>query len=65
MTSYIIFACPKCGLIRYAKDGQKTAKCLGCNYQIQIDPQKIKIIAKVRDVRDAIELVKVYKIKRK
>jgi predicted RNA-binding Zn-ribbon protein involved in translation (DUF1610 family) len=65
LADYIIFACPRCGLVRYAKYGQKTAKCLGCSYQIQIDPQKIKILAKTKNVRDAIDLVKVYKVRRR
>jgi len=63
LADYVIFACPRCGLVRYAKDGQKTAKCLRCNYQIQIDPQKIRILAKAKNVRDAIDLVKVYKVR--
>lgn len=65
LADYIIFACPRCGLVRYAKDSQKTAKCLGCKYQIQIDPQRIRILARAKNVRDAIDLVKVYKVKRR
>jgi DNA-directed RNA polymerase subunit M/transcription elongation factor TFIIS len=63
--NYIIFICPKCGLARYAKEGQRTAKCLGCGYQIRINPQKVKIVAKAKNVEEAIEIVKFYKIREK
>jgi len=65
LADYIIFNCPKCGLVRYAREGQKTARCPGCNYQIRIDPEKIRVLVKVRDVRDAIEIVKAYKARLK
>ncbi|MEM2152923.1 MAG: DUF1922 domain-containing protein [Candidatus Bathyarchaeia archaeon] len=60
-----MFSCPKCGLIRYAREGQKTARCPGCNYQIRIDPEKIRILAKAEGVRDAIDIVKAYKARLK
>ncbi|MBS7654213.1 DUF1922 domain-containing protein [Candidatus Bathyarchaeota archaeon] len=63
--NYIVFICPRCGLARYAKEGQKTAKCLGCGYQIQINPQKIRIIAKAENMEEAINIVKFYKIRGK
>jgi predicted RNA-binding Zn-ribbon protein involved in translation (DUF1610 family) len=62
---YIIFICPRCGLARYAREGQKTAKCLGCGCQIQISPQKVKILARAKNVGEAIEIVKSYKVKDK
>lgn len=65
MAGYIVFACPKCKTIRYAREGQKTAKCLKCGYQIQISPQKIRILARAKDTRDAVEIVKVLKAKLK
>jgi len=61
--AYIVFICPKCGSVRYAKEGQRTAKCLKCGYQIKIAPTKVKIIARTRSVDEAIEIVKLYKIK--
>ncbi|MBS7639096.1 MAG: DUF1922 domain-containing protein [Candidatus Bathyarchaeia archaeon] len=64
MTDYIIFACPRCGMVRYAREGQKTARCLKCGYQIQIDAQKIRILARAKNVRDAIDLTKIYKAKK-
>ncbi|MEM2092005.1 MAG: DUF1922 domain-containing protein [Candidatus Bathyarchaeia archaeon] len=64
MTDYIIFACPRCGMVRYAREGQKTARCLKCGYQIQIDTQKIRILARAKNVRDAIDLTKIYKAKK-
>lgn len=65
LDNYIIFACPKCGSIRYAREGQKTAKCMKCGYQIQVNPRKIKVLAKARDAREAVEAVKVFKAKLK
>lgn len=58
-----MFACPRCKLIRYAREGQKTAKCLRCGYQIQINPYRIRVLAKAKNVKEAIELVKLFKIK--
>lgn len=63
--NYIVFICPRCGLARYAKEGRKTAKCLGCGYRIQINPQKIRIIAKAESVEEAINIVKFHKIRGK
>lgn len=65
MDNYIVFACPKCKSIRYAREGQKTAKCLRCGYQIQIHPNKIVILARAKDIREAVEIVKVLKVKMK
>ncbi|MBS7606776.1 DUF1922 domain-containing protein [Candidatus Bathyarchaeota archaeon] len=65
MANYIVFACPKCGMIRYAREGQKTAKCLKCGYQIRMDPTGVRVLAKAKDARDAVELVKLYKAKLK
>lgn len=65
MARYIVFGCPRCGLVRYARERQKTAKCPRCNYQIRIDLEKIQILAKVEDVRDAIDIVKAYKARLK
>ncbi|MEM1586231.1 MAG: DUF1922 domain-containing protein [Candidatus Bathyarchaeia archaeon] len=65
LDDYIIFACPKCKSIRYAKEGQKTAKCLRCGYQIQIRPNKIAILARAKDASEAVETVKILKVKLK
>ncbi|MEM2273238.1 MAG: DUF1922 domain-containing protein [Candidatus Bathyarchaeia archaeon] len=65
MDDYIIFACPKCTSIRYAKEDQKTAKCLKCGYQMQIHPNKIVILARAKNVKEAVEKVKILKIKLK
>jgi len=60
-----VFACPKCKSIRYARERQKTAKCLGCGYQIQIHSNKIMILARAKDIREAVETVKFLKVKMK
>lgn len=61
MNDYIIFACPKCNTVRYAKERQKTAKCLKCGCQIQIHLSKIVILARAKNAREAIEIVKALK----
>ncbi len=52
-------------MIRYAKEGQKTAKCLKCGYQIQVNPYKIRVLARAKNVREAIEIVKLFKINKR
>lgn len=52
-------------MVRYAREGQKTAKCLRCGYQIHITPQKVMILARAKDARDATEIVKMLKAKLK
>lgn len=61
--TYIVFVCPRCRLVRYAKEWQKTAACLKCGYRI--NPAKVRIIARAKTVNEAIEIVKLYKIKRR
>ncbi|MEM1515489.1 MAG: DUF1922 domain-containing protein [Candidatus Bathyarchaeia archaeon] len=65
MSGYIVFACPRCKTIRYARRNQKTAKCLKCGYQIHIQPNKITILARANDAREVIEIIKVLKVKLK
>lgn len=65
LDDYIVFACPRCRTIRYAKEGQKTAKCLKCGYQMQIHPDKIVVLARAKDAREALETVKILKVKLK
>lgn len=62
---YLILKCPKCGSIRYAKEGQKTAKCLKCGYQIPLDPTKVRILAKAEKTRDAIAAVQEIKMRQR
>jgi len=57
--------CPKCGALRYAKAGQKTALCFGCGYQIPLDLNKIRVLFKTERVKKAIEAVQKYKMKRR
>jgi len=65
LNDYVVFACPKCNTVRYAKERQKTARCLKCGYQIQIHPSKVVILARAKNAREAIEIVKVLKAKLK
>lgn len=61
---YLIFMCPKCGSIRYAKEGQKTARCFECGYQIPLDPTKVRILAKAERSKEVIAAVQELKMRR-
>ena len=61
MGRYIVFLCSRCGMPRYAREGQRTAKCPYCNFQIRLD--KIRILCRVEDSRAAREIVEKYKAK--
>lgn len=61
---YLVFMCPKCGALRYAKASQKTALCFGCGYQIPLDPNKIRVLFRTDSSEEAIEAVQKYKMKR-
>ncbi|RJS90189.1 DUF1922 domain-containing protein [Candidatus Bathyarchaeota archaeon] len=58
---YIVFLCPRCGMPRYAKEGQKTAKCFFCGFRIPLDPRKTRILFRVESSRAAREIVEKYK----
>jgi len=58
---YLVFICPRCGMPRYGKEGQKTAKCFSCGFQIPLDPRKTRILLRVESLRAAREAVKKYK----
>jgi len=60
---YLVFVCPKCGALRYAKAGQKNALCFGCGYKVPIDSTKIRILFKTKDREKAMEVVQGYKMK--
>ena len=60
---YLVLMCPRCGSIRYAREGQKTAKCFECGYQIPLDPTKVRILAKAEKSREAIAAVQELKMR--
>jgi len=61
---YIVFLCPRCGMPRYAREGQKTAECFYCGLQIKISSAKIRILARTEDSRTAREIVEKLKARR-
>jgi len=63
MGRYIVFICPRCGMPRYAREGQKTAKCFYCGFQILLNPLKIRILLRTESSRIARETVEKYKEK--
>jgi DNA-directed RNA polymerase subunit M/transcription elongation factor TFIIS len=63
MKDYLVFLCPKCGTVRYARESQKTAKCLKCGYTIQIRNHRMRILFRSNEVKKAKE--KVQKLKEK
>jgi len=60
---YLVVLCPRCGSVRYSKGGQKTASCFKCRHKIKLDPEKVQIIFKTDNRREAIEAVKRYKMR--
>lgn len=65
MYDYLVFLCPKCGTARYAKESQKTAKCLRCGHTIQIRNHRMKVLLRTRKVAEAREVVQKLKEKSK
>ena len=63
MGRYIVFICPRCGMPRYAREGQKTAKCLYCGFRISLNPLKVRILLRTESSRIAREAVEKYKAK--
>jgi len=59
---YLVFMCPRCGSIRYAREGQKTARCFECGYQIPLDLSRIRILARVERSREAVSAVQKLKM---
>ncbi len=60
---YLVFMCPRCGSLRYAKEGQKTARCFKCKYQVPINPRRIKIVYKTDSREQAIIALQKLKMK--
>ena len=61
--TYLVILCPKCGSVRYVKEGQKTALCLRCDYRIILNPLKIRILLRTESREAALEAVKKYKMR--
>ena len=61
---YLVFLCPKCGALRYAKTTQKTALCFQCGHRIPIHPAKIKILFKTKESKKAKEAIQKFKMRR-
>ncbi|RLI81411.1 DUF1922 domain-containing protein [Archaeoglobales archaeon] len=52
---YLVFRCRKCGRYIYARDSNKTRKCV-CGYTNSLN--RVLVVAKVEDERLAAELVR-------
>ncbi|KYH42716.1 MAG: hypothetical protein AYL33_001260 [Candidatus Bathyarchaeota archaeon B63] len=65
MGRYIVFACPRCGVPRYAAEGQKTARCFYCGVLIRLDPAETRILLRAENARAAREAVEEYKMRRR
>ena len=56
--------CPRCGSLRYARNGQKTALCFKCGYRMTINPFKIRILFKTAKIEEARAALEKHKMKR-
>ena len=56
--------CPRCGSVRYARKGQKTALCFKCGYRMAVDPFKIRILFKTARIEEAIAALEKHKMRR-
>ncbi len=54
---YLIIVCPKCGLVQYIKEGQKSRKCPNLKCKKLIDPQRVIIYAHSSDIHKAVRIV--------
>jgi len=63
LEGYLVFVCPRCGAVRYAKEGQKAAQCFRCGFRIPLGSPKTRILVKTRTVDEAIEAVRSYKMR--
>jgi len=59
---YLVFICPRCGAIRYAKEGTRTAECFGCGFHVPIIASRVQILFRTTRREEAIEFVKRYKM---
>ena len=60
---YLVLVCPRCGSVRYVREGQKTAQCLRCGYRIVLNPLKVRVLMRTRSREAAMEAVKRYKMR--
>lgn len=65
MGRYVVFVCPRCGVPRYAGEGQKTAKCFYCGLLIRLDSARTRILLRAETLRAAREAVEKYKMRRR
>ena len=54
---YLIIVCPKCGLVQYVKEGQKSRKCPNSKCRKVINPQRVIIYAHSSDIHQAVRMV--------
>lgn len=55
--AFVLFGCPKCEALQYAKSSQKTRRCVGCGKSLQLS--KVMVIA-VADSADEARRKLVY-----
>jgi len=62
MNEFIIFKCPYCKLIQYAKKNQKTKTCSKCQKKINL--KKVWIRAKTNDIQETVKIIQNIKFKK-
>jgi len=54
---YLIIVCPKCGLVQYVKEGQKSRKCPNSKCKNIINPRRVIVYAHSSDIHQAVKVV--------
>jgi len=62
LKKYVLFGCPKCHNLTYARTDRKTTLCRKCGYRIKIDFAKIQPLYTTDSTKQIIETIKKAKI---
>ena len=62
---YLIIVCPKCGLVQYVREDQKSRKCPNSKCGKLINPRRVIIYAHSSDIHQAVKIVQQIKTNKK
>lgn len=59
---YLIIVCPKCGLVQYVKEEQKSRRCPNSKCRKIINPRRVIIYTHTSDIHRAVRIVQQIKL---